>query len=104
MSNINNDLFFEYVINVNVILWMIYYKQQIVKNQKKIINFEIKIVERQIVERQIVERQIVERRKFVISTFSFVFVEKFFIMKIINVTFNNRKKKTIKNEKNIANK
>ena len=39
MSNINNDLLFEFAENVNVILWMIYYKQQIVKNQKRMINF-----------------------------------------------------------------
>ena len=55
---------------------MIYYKQQIVKNQKKMINLEI----------QIVERQFVERREFVISTSFFVFIWKFFVMKIINAT------------------
>ena len=46
MSNIDNDLLFESVIDVDVILWMIYYKQQIVKNQKRMINLEIQIVER----------------------------------------------------------
>ena len=56
---------------------MIYYKQQIVKNQKKMINLEI----------QIVERQFVERREFVISTSFFVLIWKFFVMKIINATF-----------------
>ena len=77
MSNINNDLLFEFAENVDVILWMIYYKQQIVKNQKKMINLEI----------QIVERQFVERQKFVISISSFVFIWRLFVMKIINATF-----------------
>ena len=60
MSNINNALFFKSAENVNVTLWMIYYKQQIVKNQKKMINLEV----------QIVERQIIERRKLMISVTS----------------------------------
>ena len=52
MTNINNDLLFEFAENVDVTLWMIYYKQQIVKNQKRVINFEVQIVKRQIIERR----------------------------------------------------
>ena len=74
MSNINNDLLFEFVENVDVTFWMTYYKQQIEKNHKKMIKFEVRNV---------------ERSKFTISIssiHSFAFVWKFFIMKIINAT------------------
>ena len=81
MSNIDNDLFFEFVENVDVIFWITYYKQQIEKNYKKIIKFEIRNV---------------ERLKFTIFIFSFVFVWKFFTMKIINVTFDQYQEKNYK--------
>ena len=68
---------------------MIYYKQQIVKNQKRMINLET----------QIVERQIIERRKFVTSTSS-VLIWKSFVMKIINATFDQYEEKDYKKWKN----
>ena len=76
MSNTNNDLLFESVEDADVTLWMIYYKQQIVESQKRMINLEA----------QIVERQFAERQKLVTSTSSSAFVWKFFTMKIINAT------------------
>ena len=63
------------------------------------INFEI----------QIVKRQFVERREFVISTFSFIFIWKLFVMKSINATFDQyenenykRWKKHCKQMKNVS--
>ena len=85
MSNINKNLLLEFAEDVDVILWMIYYKQQIVKSQKRMINFEA----------QIVERQIIERREFVISTSS-VFIWKSFVMNIINATSDQYEEKDYK--------
>ena len=86
MSSTNNDLLFESVEDADVTLWMIYYKQQIVKNQKKMINLEA----------QIAERQSAERQKLVISTSSFAFVWKFFTMKIIDATSDQYEEKNYK--------
>ena len=77
-------MLFELIENINAIFWIIHYKQQIEKNQKKMIKFEIRNV---------------ERLKFTISIsfiHFFVFVWKFFIMKIINITFDQYKEKNYK--------
>ena len=76
MSNINNDLLLEFAEDADVILWVIYYKQQIVENQKRVINLEA----------QIAERQSAERQKFVTSTSLSVLIWRLFVMKIVDAT------------------
>ena len=85
MSSTNNDLLLESAEDADVTLWVIYYKQQIVESQKRMINLEA----------QIAERQIIERRELVTSTFS-VFIWKSFVMKIIDATSDQYEEKDYK--------
>ena len=75
MSNTNNDLLSEPAEGADVALWMTYYKQQIVENQKRVTNLEA----------QTAERQTTERRKPVTSTPP-VPTWKPFVMKTIGAT------------------
>ena len=82
MSSFYNDLFFQFVENVDLFFWLIYYKQQIEKNYKKKIKFQVRIV---------------KRSKFAIFiSFVFDFVWKLFVMKIIETTSNQYEKKNYK--------
>ena len=84
MSNIDNDLLFVSAENADVTLWMIYYKQQIEKNQKKMIRLEARNVERS------------KSTTFTSFTHSLAFVWKLFIMKIINATSDQYEEKDYK--------
>ena len=84
MSSTDNDLLLVFAEDVDVILWMIYYKQQIEENQKRMIRFEARNV---------------ERSKFTISTsstHSSALVWKLFTMKIIDATFDQYEEENYK--------
>ena len=74
MSSIDNDLLLVFAEDVDVVLWMIYYKQQIEEDQKRMIRLEARNVERS------------KSTVFTSFTHSFALVWKLFTMKIIDAT------------------